>query len=80
MKKNKLLPCPFCGSSAYIWYVRTGFKVSCDSDCVTMPPRHDVWATSEEEIVKKWNTRTSYDYSKIRDLSENIEFNDGMDD
>jgi hypothetical protein len=54
---SDLLCCPFCGSEAFAWQIREGWKVSCKSDCVTMPPRHDMWFTSIEQAVAHWNKR-----------------------
>ena len=53
-----LLPCPFCGEEAFVWTAIQGTKVSCSKDCVTMPPRFDMFFTSIEEAVKHWNRRT----------------------
>ena len=56
---EELKPCPFCGSEAFFWNLgyEHGEKISCENDCVTMPPRHDVWFTNREEAIKAWNTR-----------------------
>jgi hypothetical protein len=58
MDEKNLLPCPFCGADAFTWTAIQGTKVSCSKDCVTMPPRFDMWFTSIEEAIKHWNRRT----------------------
>jgi hypothetical protein len=54
---NDLKKCPFCGSDAFMWCTKAGFKISCKEDCITMPPRVDIAFTSEEEAMKAWNQR-----------------------
>lgn len=57
---EKLKPCPFCGANAFIWkdaVLSHGFKVSCEKDCVTMPPRRDTSFSSVEAAIDRWNTR-----------------------
>jgi len=60
MSEIKLKPCPFCGAPAFLWRTVNGYKVSCEKDCVTIPPRFDVSFTSPDEAVKHWNRRTDY--------------------
>lgn len=62
--KSDLLPCPFCGASAFIYHdmrriksKKIWCKIGCKYDCVTMPPRHDMWFTSEDEAANAWNRR-----------------------
>jgi len=56
---EELKPCPFCGGKAFMWGrgEKIKVKVSCEKDCVTMPPRFDVFFTSIDEAVKRWNKR-----------------------
>ena len=55
---EELKPCPFCGGEAFITSLsKHQHKVFCNNDCVTMPPRHDMWFTSYEKAIKAWNRR-----------------------
>lgn len=59
----ELKNCPFCGRKAIVWggpavsRYRAGYRVSCESDCLSMPSRPDISFTSEESAIKAWNTR-----------------------
>jgi len=62
-KRSTLLPCPFCGSEAFIWpIIGNMFKVSCKKDCITMPSRFDCGFTSIEQAQKYWNTRMGKEF------------------
>ncbi len=56
---SELLCCPFCGGKAFTWRLFGGWKVSCENDCITMPPRYEVSFTSEENAKRKWNHRAT---------------------
>lgn len=60
-RHKALLLCPFCGSKAYLCEggnstIKGKHKVSCEKDCVTIPP-DGRWFTSQEQAIKAWNTR-----------------------
>jgi hypothetical protein len=75
MSELNLLPCPFCGSPAFMWKTINGYKVSCENDkgCVTMPPRFDISFTSPEEAEKHWNRRTDYNLA-LNDATEKMHY------
>jgi len=64
MSELNLLPCPFCGAPAFLWGTVNGYKVSCEKDCVTMPPRFDISFTSPDEAGKQWNRRAEAEGEK----------------
>jgi len=58
--KNNLLPCPFCGSQAFIeehdpeYQDPFPYRIICmNTDC----PGAHVWEESEKAAIKAWNTR-----------------------
>ena len=56
-----LLACPFCGEYPFMYDNPTQFnkwKIACPNDCVTMPARFDMWFTSKEQAIKRWNKRS----------------------
>ena len=54
--KEKLKPCPFCGSENIIIEegpISGGFCATCNS-CFALGP----WSSCEDEAIKTWNERT----------------------
>ena len=71
IEEIKLKPCPFCGGEAFVWRLSYRYKISCKQDCVTMPPRFDMWFSSEEEAIKKWNNQILF--SELEGKDKEIE-------
>lgn len=56
----QLLPCPFCGSRAYVYVTGTGLEVCCKRCSCVKTLRVSGRATSDCDIrraVKSWNKR-----------------------
>jgi hypothetical protein len=57
--KEDLKKCPFCGKDAYVWHISDHqFRVSCETGCVSMPDRPDMWFDSEVSAFEHWNQRS----------------------
>jgi len=52
-ENNELLPCPFCGSNAYVW---PDGKISCNGNSCSIYAVQ--FTDSHRFLAKKWNTRT----------------------
>lgn len=55
-----LLPCPFCGGTAYIEDERSPFCVTCES-CACEGP----WAKRAGLAIKLWNQRIPMPYANV---------------
>ena len=64
MSDNKLKPCPFCGSEAFMYLTRVGIKVSCENGCVAMPPRFDVGFAGKGQASNAWNRRAAENHKE----------------
>ena len=52
---EELKPCPFCGGEARGELYGHGYYVMCKDNCL-----HGEFCPSNEEAIKRWNTRTPY--------------------
>lgn len=66
MTENKLKPCPFCGSEAFLWSTNYQTWVQC-AECDSGDHyRHliQISADTEEQAIKIWNTRADLEEDK----------------
>jgi Lar family restriction alleviation protein len=63
--KDNLKKCPFCGKDAYLRHRNQlatisspQFQVFCETGCVSMPSRLDMWFDSEASAIEHWNQRS----------------------
>ncbi len=73
---EKLKPCPFCGSPAWVQTGLHGEKfVQCQSQICKAALGTDCWQATSEEAAEAWNTRYHEDELEIRikELKELLE-------
>ena len=65
IKDTRLLPCPFCGSDAAIWYfsadeklkAKEAYYVGCTNEECGCEMEHQGGWKSQEEALERWNER-----------------------